>query len=281
MSPDREFIFRPEHFHAVRDLLYRHTGINLSEAKSNLVYSRLSRRLRLLGLADFRDYLQFLSAHSEELEHFINALTTNHTAFFREPHHFDTLADFAQGYRERGQPLRIWCAAASTGEEPWSIAMVLAEVFDSWSPPAQIIATDIDSQVLRHAQAGVYEIPRLAGVSAERRQRFFNKGKGGNLGKARIAPQLRAMVSFAQLNLLDPNWAVKGPFDVIFCRNVMIYFDKPTQLQLLSRMVVLLKPNGLYIAGHSESFVQAGHLLRLVAKSTYQPLPLADGAHGF
>lgn len=272
MSSNREFNFQPADFAAIRELLYRRAGINLSEAKSNLVYSRLARRLRALNLQRFSDYLAFLATNQEELEHFINALTTNHTAFFREPHHFDTLTDFAAQHRERAKPLKIWCAAASSGEEPWTIAMVLAETFRSWDPPVQIIATDIDSQVLRHAEAGIYDISRLAGVSDERRKRFFHRGKGANQGKARIVPQLRKLVTYQRLNLLDANWNLSGPFDLIFCRNVMIYFDKPTQTRVIARMVRLLKPEGLYFAGHSESFVNAGHLLKLVAKSTYRPV---------
>lgn len=254
----------------MRDLLYRRAGINLAESKSNLVYSRLGRRLRLLNFQRFTDYLDFLAENDEELEHFVNALTTNHTAFFREPHHFETLAEFAKNYTRHGQPLRIWCAAASSGEEPWTIAMVMSEVFESWTPPVQIIATDIDSQVLRHAETGIYDIGRLTGLSEARKKRFFHKGKGANTGKARIVKELRSLVSFQRLNLLDPTWPLNGQFDVIFCRNVMIYFDKKTQLQVLSRMVKYLKPDGLYFAGHSESFVNAGHLVKLVAKSTYR-----------
>lgn len=270
MNTNREFNFHPQDFAAIRDLLYRRAGINLSEAKSNLVYSRLGRRLRLLNLSRFSDYLQFLANNDEELEHFVNALTTNHTAFFREPHHFDALATFARPYAERGQPLKIWCAAASTGEEPWTIAMVLAEAYKSWTPPVKIIATDIDSQVLRDAKTGIYNQSRLAGVSEPRKKRFFQKGKGPNEGKARIVPELSNLVTYQRLNLLDTQWDLKGPFDVIFCRNVMIYFDKETQARVLARMVKLVKPEGLYFAGHSESFVNASHLVKLVGKSTYR-----------
>lgn len=272
LTIEREFTFRPDDFKAVRELLYQKTGINLSDAKSNLVYSRLGRRLRILNFSNFADYLGYLTTHDSELEHFVNSLTTNHTAFFREPHHFDTLAALAIRHRDTRQPLNIWCAAASTGEEPWSIAMVVTEAYQSWSPPVQIIATDIDSQVLQHAEAAIYDIGRLAGVSDERKHRFLRKGKGSNLGKASIVPELRKLVKFHKLNLLDPQWNVGGPFDVIFCRNVMIYFDKQTQLRIITRMVKFLKPDGLYIAGHSESFVNAGHLLKLVAKSTYKPV---------
>lgn len=271
MTNEREFNFQPADFKAVRDLLYQRTGINLSETKSNLVYSRLARRLRQLNLANFRQYLTYLAGNNDELEHFINALTTNHTAFFREPHHFEILADLAEKFRQKQQSMKIWCAAASTGEEPWSIAMVLVEAFGTWTPPIEIIATDIDSQVLRHAEAAIYDTSRLAGVSEARRKQFFQKGKSLHAGKARVVPALQRLVTYRKLNLLDSAWNLKGPFDIIFCRNVMIYFDKPTQIQLVSRMVTLLNPDGLYMAGHSESFVNAGRLLKLVAKSTYKP----------
>lgn len=267
---DREFHFQAEDFAAVRDLLYRRSGINLSEAKSNLVYSRLGRRLRLLNFTRFSEYLEFLGSSDEELEHFVNALTTNHTAFFREPHHFDILAEFARPYAEQNKPLKVWCAAASSGEEPWTIAMVLAETYRNWSPPVQIIATDIDSQILQQAEVGSYALARLSGISDSRKKRFFQKGKGQNIGKARVVPELRKLVTYQQLNLLDAKWNINGPFDIIFCRNVMIYFDKNTQTRILERMVKLIKPEGLYFAGHSESFVNAGHLVKLVGKSTYQ-----------
>ena len=270
MTSDRDFNFDQRDFEAVRRLIHLRAGINLSEGKANLVYSRLARRLRALGLKEFSAYLRYLDANEDELEHFINALTTNHTSFFREPHHFKTLAEFAEKRRRQGQGIHLWCAAASTGEEPWSLAMTLVEAFGTWTPPVKILATDIDSQALNHARQAVYTLERLAGVSPERRKQFFQKGKGANLGKARVIPDLQRLVEFERLNLLDQQWTIPGPFDVIFCRNVMIYFNKPTQLKILERMVEQLKPDGLYFAGHSESFIHAGHLVRLVAKSTYQ-----------
>lgn len=275
MTSDREFHFQPADFEAVKTLLYRRAGINLSSGKSNLVYSRLARRLRALGLTDFTTYLQFLNRNEQELEHFINALTTNHTSFFREPHHFETLANFASEHNRKGNPLNLWCAAASTGEEPWSLAMTLVEAFGSWTPPVSIIATDIDSEVLRHAQTAIYDITRLSGVSEKRRKQFFQKGKGPNAGKSRVVKALQKLVQFKRLNLLDSHWDIEGPFDVVFCRNVMIYFDKPTQLRLLEHMTHYMKPDGLYFAGHSESFVHAGHLVTLTAKSTYRLSPEA------
>ena len=271
MDNDREFTYSQADFEKVRSAIYRKAGINLSDTKKQLVYSRLARRIRALKLNDFASYLAYLEANETEQEEFVNALTTNLTAFFREPHHFEILADYAHQLKNLQRPLRIWCAAASTGEEPYSIAMTMAEVFGSYEPPVEIIASDIDSKVLREASAGIYNLSRLESVSYERKQQFFQRGTGPNRGQVRINPVLKKCIEYRQLNLLDPNWSVKAPFDVIFCRNVMIYFDKQTQLKLLERMVRLLTPTGLYIAGHSESFNQASHLVKLVAKTTYVP----------
>lgn len=173
--------------------------------------------------------------------------------------------------KTKRRPLRIWCAASSTGEEPYSIAMTLAEVYGSYEPPVEIVASDIDSNVLREASAGIYNLQRLESVSISQKKQFFQRGTGDKSGKARIVPALRNLIEFQKINLLDATWAVQAPFDVIFCRNVMIYFDKATQLKLLTRMVKLLTPEGLYIAGHSESFSQAGHLVKLIGKTTYTP----------
>lgn len=267
---DREFNYSEADFVKVRSLIYQKAGINLSDSKKQLVYSRLARRLRALKFPEFSIYLAYLENNEQELEEFINALTTNLTAFFREPHHFDILASFAEKFKARGQRMRIWCGAASTGEEPYSIAMTLAEVYETYDFPVDIIASDIDSKVLREASVGIYSLSRLESVSQERRRQFFQRGTGSNKGNARIIPALQKHIEFRQLNLLDANWSVKPSFDVIFCRNVMIYFDKPTQLRLLGRMVNLLSADGLYIAGHSESFNQASHLVKLVGKTTYK-----------
>ncbi|WP_097461380.1 CheR family methyltransferase [Mangrovitalea sediminis] len=276
VSDDREFSFSQSDFETIRGLLYQRAGIRLADGKRQLVYSRLTRRLRSLGLRHFSAYITYLLSDEAEFEHFINALTTNLTAFFREPHHFITLTEFLQERRSLARPLSIWCAAASTGEEPYSIAMVVAEAFASYRPPVKILASDIDSQVLRHAERGVYELSRIDAISAERKHRFFLKGKGQNTGFARVVPDIRAMVTFRQINLLDPHWDLDTPIDAIFCRNVMIYFDKKTQRRLLERMIPLLTPDGLYFAGHSESFVNAGNLVRLVGHSVYRPVTSAS-----
>lgn len=266
----REFDYADADFARVKAIIYRTAGINLGDSKKQLVYSRLARRLRALGLGNFDEYLAYLEHHNSEQQEFINALTTNLTAFFRESHHFSILSDFAKNKRNSPDKLRVWCAASSTGEEPYSIAMTLVEAFGSYTPPVEIIASDIDSAVLQFAEQGVYSIDRLDALTLEQKKNFFLRGKGKNSGKAKVIDKLRQLVSFKQINLLEQDWRLKPGFDVIFCRNVMIYFDKPTQIKLLERMVRLLKPDGIYIAGHSESFSNATHLVRLIGKTTYQ-----------
>lgn len=263
----REFLYTAEDFANVAALLYQLTGIRLNQSKDSMVYSRLARRIRHLQLAGVADYLQYVRQQSAEEEHFINALTTNLTSFFREAHHFELLRQFLEQ-----QPCRrIWCAASSTGEEPYSIAMVVAEHFGSFDTPVEIIATDIDSLVLKTAEKGIYAMDRIADISDERRRNFFLRGKGAQAGKVRVHHALQQMVEFRRLNLLDRNWSLPTPVDVIFCRNVMIYFDRNTQMALLERMVRILQPNGLYIAGHSENFAAAKHLLTPVGRTAYLP----------
>lgn len=265
----REFEYADADFARVKAAIYRKAGINLGDSKKQLVYSRLARRLRALNLDSFSAYLHYLETTPQELQEFINALTTNLTAFFREEHHFGMLAEFIKKHRPN-KPCRVWCAASSTGEEPYSIAMTLVEAYGNYKPPVEIIASDIDSQVLSTAAAGVYSLERLDALSLNQKKQFFLRGKGSNSGKAKAIDELRKLIDFRQINLLDPHWAIGGKFDVIFCRNVMIYFDKPTQLKLLERMIQFLTPDGLYVAGHSESFTHATHLVHLVGKTTYQ-----------
>ena len=269
LNENREFNYSEADFEKIRKVIYSKAGISLSDSKKQLVYSRLARRLRALKLPDFNSYLQYLNANEQEHEEFVNALTTNLTAFFREPHHFDILANHAKKIKLLNRNMRIWCSASSTGEEPYSIAMTLVEAFGTYQPPVEIIASDIDSNVLRDASAGIYSLQRLESLSLAKRKQFFQRGKNDNAGKARVIQELRDMVEFRKINLLDESWNIQAPFDVIFCRNVMIYFDKATQLRVLERMTRLLRSDGLYIAGHSESFAQAAHLVRLIGKTTY------------
>jgi chemotaxis protein methyltransferase CheR len=272
----KEFDFNARDFERVRGLIYKRAGISLADSKQEMVYSRLARRLRATGIDSFVKYLDDLEAGrlGEEWESFTNALTTNLTSFFREAHHFPLLAEHVKNKRE---PLTIWCSAASTGEEPYSIAMTICEAFNTLTPNCQIIATDIDTNVLAHAANGVYTMDRLDKMTPERSRRFFLKGKGDREGMARVRPELRNMITFKQLNLLADNWPLNGQFDVIFCRNVMIYFDKPTQRKILSRFVPLMKPDALLFAGHSENFLYVSESLKLRGKTVYE---LDDAAAG-
>ena len=264
----REFAFEKADFKNVQQMLFKKAGINLSDAKEAMVYSRLARRIRASNLRSFNEYLALVNKSELELEQFINALTTNLTSFFREPHHFTALAD----YLRQHNVTNIWCAASSTGEEPYSIAMVVAEAFGSFKTPVKIIASDIDSKVLAKARAGIYPLASIAKIPQYRQKQFFHKGKGANEGKVKVVDELRNMVQFKKLNLTDAKWDINGPLDVIFCRNVMIYFDKPTQLKVLKKMIGMLKPAGLYMAGHSENFNMYTNLVRPVGKTIYRPV---------
>ena len=269
-DPDqKEFLFTPSDFERIRTLLYQHSGIKLSDSKSNMVYSRLTRRLRATGMKSFQDYLQRVERdQGEEWDAFINALTTNLTAFFREPHHFPLLRDHVLSLRKR--PLRLWCSAASTGEEPYTMAMTMVDAFGSFKPPVEIIATDIDTNVLSKAQAGIYPLERVEKLPPETLKRFFLKGSGNNAGYVQVRKELRDLISFRQLNLLDAHWPVSGLFDVIFCRNVMIYFDKDTQYKILKRFAPMLETHGLLFAGHSESLHHAADFFKLRGKTVYE-----------
>ncbi|MRV71865.1 chemotaxis protein CheR [Duganella sp. FT92W] len=264
----KEFDFNARDFERVRALIYKKAGISLADSKQEMVYSRLARRLRANGINSFVKYLDDLEAGrlGDEWESFTNALTTNLTSFFREAHHFPLLAEHVKNKRD----ITVWCSAASTGEEPYSIAMTLCEAFNTLNPPATIIATDIDTNVLAHGANGVYTLDRLDKMSPERQRRFFLKGKGDKEGYVRVRPELRNLITFKQLNLLGDQWPVTGPFDVIFCRNVMIYFDKATQRKILSRFVPLMKPDALLFAGHSENFLYVSDQLKLRGKTVYE-----------
>ncbi len=274
-SSDREFAFSAADFERVRALIYKHAGISLSPVKQDMVYSRLARRLRARGDRTFADYLDRAEREPEEWETFVNSLTTNLTSFFREAHHFDILAERMKKHVGR-TPLRIWCSAASTGEEPYSLAITACEAFNSMTPPVQIIATDIDTNVLATADKGVYGLDRVDRLSRERMQRFFLKGTGTQAGFARVRPELRRLIEFKPLNLLDKSWALQGPFDIMFCRNVMIYFDKPTQYTILKRFMPLLKKDGLLFAGHSESFLHAADIFRSLGRTVYERTDARD-----
>jgi chemotaxis protein methyltransferase CheR len=274
----KEFNFTKSDFERVRALIYKRAGISLADSKQEMVYSRIARRLRATGIVSFSTYLDDLEAGrlGDEWESFTNALTTNLTSFFREAHHFPLLAEHI---RRLGAPITIWCSASSTGEEPYSIAMTACEAFNTLTPPVQIVATDIDTNVLAVGAKGVYGIERIDKLAPERAKRFFLRGKGEQEGMVRVRPELRQLVTFKQLNLLGDSWPLAGQFDVIFCRNVMIYFDKATQRKILARFVPLMKPHALLFAGHSENFLYASEALRLRGKTVYELEESSFSAH--
>ena len=267
----KEFNFTTNDFKRIRSLIYQRAGITLADSKQEMVYSRVARRLRARKITSFETYLSHLEngAMEDEWEAFTNALTTNLTSFFREAQHFPVLAEQAQKHKGSDAFL-VWCSASSTGEEPYSIAITLCEAFNTLKPPARVIATDIDTNVLNTAQRGVYAIEKLEKMSPERMKRFFMRGKGSNEGMVKVRPELQEMITFRQLNLLESGWNIRGPLDIIFCRNVMIYFDKTTQGKILSRFAPLLKPEGLLFAGHSENFMYITQDFKLVGKTVYK-----------
>ncbi|SFZ79517.1 CheR family methyltransferase [Chitinimonas taiwanensis] len=265
-TANREFKFTQQDFERVKKLIYDYAGIALNDSKHDMVYGRLAKRLRAHNFNTFQEYLVLLERGNEaEWEAFINSLTTNLTSFFREAHHFPVLLEHLRANKPAGT-LNIWCSAASTGEEPWSLAITAAEAFDSLRPPVKIISTDLDTSVLKTAQAGVYSADKVDKLSPQQLSKFFNKRADGQF---EVKAELREMMSFRRQNLIDPMWSVRGPFDAIFCRNVMIYFDRPTQLKILERFAPLLKPNGLLFVGHSENLYHAAHLFKLQGKTVY------------
>ena len=267
-SPQREFAFSSRDFEEIRKMIYDHAGIALNDAKEDMVYSRLARRLRATGKRSFPEYLALIrSGDAVEWEAFVNSLTTNLTDFFREAHHFHILKDFLKTRKDR--PITIWSSASSTGEEPYSMAITALEALGARAP-VQVLASDLDTNVLKKAEEGVYPIERLAKLSADQQRQFFLKGTGDNGGMARAKPELRAMLKCFRLNLLDPIWSIRQPLDAIFCRNVMIYFDKPTQYAILKKMKPLLKPDGLLFVGHSEALYHATDLFKLRGQTVYE-----------
>lgn len=272
-----DFQLSQAEFDRIRVLVREHTGISLSESKRQLVYGRLARRLRALKLDNFSDYIKLLErGEPAELEEFTNAVTTNLTSFFREPHHFEFLAqEMLPDALKRNagmRRLRLWCCAASTGEEPYSIAMVLREAQEKlvgWD--TKLLATDLDSNVLAHGKRGVYSKERFAGMAAQRVSRFFDEVRDGKETKLSADAELRNLITFKQLNLMH-EWPMKGPFDAIFCRNVIIYFDKDTQRMLFERMATLQRPGDFLFLGHSESLYRVSDRYELIGRTIYRRL---------
>jgi chemotaxis protein methyltransferase CheR len=267
---DREFPFHAQDFARVRTLIYERAGISLHEGKQAMVYSRLSRRLRETGHGSFEHYLKWLETAQgpqaqQEWQEFVNCLTTNLTSFFREEHHFQALTEWLKA---RGsQPTRIWCCASSTGEEPYSLAITAAETL-GLQAPVKIIASDIDTNVLTTASRAVYDA-EARGLNPQRLRSFFLRGKGANSGSIRVKPELTRMVEFKPFNLMQTNWQMGEAFDIVFCRNVMIYFDAPTQRKVLERIHGVMKPKSLLFVGHSENFTESRDLFLLRGKTVY------------
>jgi chemotaxis protein methyltransferase CheR len=274
---ERQFRFTETDYGRVTSLLYRAAGIDLGEARKEMVYSRLAREVRRLGKRDVAEYLTFLeNAGQHEWTRFVNVLTTNLTSFFREAHHFEMLQ--REVLPHAGRPARIWSCGCASGEEPYSIAMVCQEHFGDAPGSHQVLATDINTSMLQMADEGVYASERIEGLPAERLRRHFLQGSGAHAGKVKVKPALREAISFRHLNLIDEQWPIKGPFDAIFCRNVMIYFDKPTQYRILARFVPLLRrPHGRLFAGHSEAFFHAKDLFTPLGATTYRLTDEHDG----
>ncbi len=266
---EQEFSFVASDFDLVRQLIYQRAGISLHAGKQAMVYSRLSRRLRETGQKSFSSYLKWLQAATgpaaeEEWQEFINSLTTNLTSFFREEHHFHAL----HAELKTRSSLRLWCNAASTGEEPYSLAMTVAESM-GLGGNVKLVCSDIDTKVLATASQGVYSAD-ARGLSPERLKQHFLRGKGANSGFIRIKPELARIIEFRTHNLMDTRWSLGEPFDIVFCRNVMIYFDAPTQRAVLERIHSVMKPKGLLFVGHSENFTEAKDLFRLRGKTIYE-----------
>ncbi len=267
LASNREFQFTEADFEKIRVMIYNYAGISLATSKHDMVYGRLAKRLRALNLKTFNEYLQVLErGDQKEFELFTNSLTTNLTSFFRESHHFDILNQQLKTLRNVGT-INIWCSASSTGEEPYSIAITACEAFDSLRPPVKIVATDLDTNVLDVARLGIYPALEVQKLGPQRVSKFFDKQADG---RYQLKSELRNMIVFRKLNLIEANWLLRGPFDAIFCRNVMIYFDKPTQLKILQRFAPLLKNDGLLFVGHSENLYHAADYFKLQGKTVYE-----------
>lgn len=262
-------------FNCLRQLISTYTGISLSEHKRDLVYGRLSKRLRAHGLTRFRDYCSLLKDDPDnELELFINAITTNLTSFFRERHHFEFITDelihMLQQRYYTYRRLRIWSAGCSTGEEPYSLAIILRETIpDIDKLDIRILATDLDTNVVQTAACGIYPTASIVGLGSRRSRRWFLRGKGEHEGRIRAVPELRRLITFRQLNLMH-DWPMRGLFDVIFCRNVVIYFDKPTKQALFERFANIMQPDSHLFIGHSETLRNITDRFELIGKTIYR-----------
>lgn len=274
---EKQYVLGDNEFNEIRKIVYERTGINLTDAKREMVYSRLAKRLRQLKLDGFREYCSLIKQeNSNEIGDFINSITTNLTSFFREKHHFDYLRDtLVPEIIDEGRArniIRVWSAGCSTGEEPYSLAITLREAlkrYPGWT--AKILATDLDSEVVAKGKSGIYGADRVSGLSSQLLKDWFDKGKDDNEGFVRVKPMLREMIMFKQLNLMG-EWPVKPDIDIIFCRNVVIYFDKPTQEKLFDRFANKLRECGHLFIGHSESLYKVSERFELLGHTIYRKL---------
>ena len=271
-SAQREFIMSDRDFEKISELAYLYTGIVLGPQKKDMVYGRLARRLRDLGLKQVEHYITLIDAETKpEVSKFINAITTNLTSFFREAHHFDFLAGTAcpewQKTNAQSRKIRIWSAGCSTGEEPYSIAMTLRENMNLSNWDCKILATDLDSKVIEKGQQGIYGVDRIESLSLERKKQWFLQDKN-HPDVVKVKPALQELISFKRLKA----WPMKGKFDLIFCRNVVIYFNEATQAVLFDRYADMLKDGGYLIIGHSESLNRVCQRFQSIGKTIYQKI---------
>lgn len=272
----REFPYTRKDFEYLRSIANQRTGIVVKDDKFDMFYARLSRRVRSLGLRSFAEYCDYVRSEDsgDEVLELVNAITTNLTAFFRENHHFEhlkkVLIPALMQRNKDSRKIRIWSAGCSTGEEPYSLAITLKEALPTtggWD--ASILATDIDSNVLAKAASGVYSMDRIQGIPKSQLRQWFMKGTGSQEGLVRLKPEVRSMIEFAQLNLMDA-WSIDGPMDVIFCRNVTIYFDRESKVKLMNRYADNLIDEGHLFIGHSESLFKICDQFELIGNTIYR-----------
>ena len=273
VSPIMECSITAEEFQRFRTLIYDESGISLSEQKKSLLASRLSKRLRDLDLATFSEYYAKVTQDptQEEFTKLLDLISTNKTDFFREPKHFDFLRERILPELDSAKRIRIWSSACSTGEEPYTIAMTVYEAVQNpelWD--LKILASDLSTRVLAKAASGMYDEDRFRDVPSELIKRHFLRGRGDLTGVFKAKPHLAAAITFRRLNLMDDRFPIKNPLDLIFCRNVMIYFDRPTQETLINKFHRYLKPGGYLFIGHSESLQWITHPFKSLAPTIYQ-----------
>lgn len=244
-------------FNKIREIVYEKSGISLNEGKEALVSARVGKRMRQLDISEYRDYLSYLEKDTtgQEYVFMIDAISTNVTSFFREGSHFEFLSKILQEWFEKGQTrLRVWSCASSTGEEPYSIAMTVYDLIQEYGVDTKILATDISTKVLSKCMEGIYKEDKLESVNLRMRDRFFEKytDEGGEK-LYKVRDNLKKLITFTRINLSKPPFPMQGPFDVVFCRNVMIYFDNIVRKKLLTDIIRLLRPGGYLMVGHAES----------------------------